>query len=96
MGGPATHLTTPTSTSPARSPAGPAARLPALATVFKLVESAQDRWRAISGARPVQSDKTAPLTGDRDAERPVVPAVQRPSSLTIAQIDAGRTAEVYP
>nr|WP_238431558.1 IS256 family transposase [Streptomyces cavernae] len=33
-----------------RSPAEPAARPAALAMVFKLVESAQERWRAITGA----------------------------------------------
>ncbi|MDH6431963.1 putative transposase [Streptomyces sp. SAI-144] len=43
----------PPSSSAPRSPAAPAAPAAALAMVFKLVESAQARWRAITGAHLV-------------------------------------------
>ena len=36
----------------ARSPAGPGSRAAGLAMAFKLIEAAQDRWRAVNAPAP--------------------------------------------
>ena len=58
----------PSGTAP-RSPAGPGSRAAGLAMAFKLIEAAQDRWRAVNGPHLVALVRAGATLRQRQARR---------------------------
>ena len=56
--------------TPHESPAGPGSRAAGLAMAFKLIEAAQDRWRAVNAPTWSRSSVPARVVNGKLVERP--------------------------